>query len=173
MALTPKQELFVKEFLIDLNATQAAIRCGYSKKTAGQQGEQLLKKLEIAQAVRSAMEKRSGRLEITQDRVLLEYARIAFFDIRKLYREDGTLKAPGEWDDDSAAAVCGLEVLEEFEYSRGERELIGHVKKVKTVDKKGALDSVAKHLGMFRESVGDEDAPPPTRVEIVVKDARK
>lgn len=69
--MTPKQEQFVKEYLIDLNATQAAIRAGYSAKTAGQQAEQLLKKLEIAEAVQIAMDERSERTEITADYVLL------------------------------------------------------------------------------------------------------
>lgn len=68
--LTAKQQTFVNEYLVDLNATQAAIRAGYSEKTAGQQGEQLLKKLEIAQAVQKAMDARAERTGITADYVL-------------------------------------------------------------------------------------------------------
>lgn len=68
--MTPKQEQFVREYLIDLNATQAAIRAGYSAKTAGQIGEQNLKKLEIAEAIQTAMDERAERVEITADYVL-------------------------------------------------------------------------------------------------------
>lgn len=78
MSLTPKQARFVEEYLIDLNATQAAIRAGYSKKTAGQIGDQNLKKLHISKSIQEAQAKRSERTEITQDRVLQELARIAF-----------------------------------------------------------------------------------------------
>lgn len=68
--LTPKQQRFVEEYLIDLNATQAAIRAGYSKKTAGSIGEENLKKPEIASAIQKAKAERSNRTQITQDEVL-------------------------------------------------------------------------------------------------------
>ena len=68
--LTPKQARFVEEYLLDLNATQAAIRAGYSKKTANEQGAQLLAKLSIRQAVAEAQAVRSKRTEITQDEVI-------------------------------------------------------------------------------------------------------
>ena len=70
MALTAKQQMFVKEYLVDLNATQAAIRAGYSVKTAGQIGDEILKKPEIAAAVQAGMDARSQRTEITADYVL-------------------------------------------------------------------------------------------------------
>ncbi len=70
MSLTPKQARFVEEYLVDLNATQAAIRAGYSKKTANEQGAQLLAKLSIREAVAGAQEARSERTGITQDEVI-------------------------------------------------------------------------------------------------------
>lgn len=70
MALTDKQRRFVDEYLVDLNATQAAIRAGYSQKTAGQIGEQNLKKLEIAAAIQKAQAARAKRTEVTQDEVI-------------------------------------------------------------------------------------------------------
>ncbi len=70
MSLTPKQARFVEEYLIDLNATQAAIRAGYSKKTANEQGSQLLAKLSVRQAVAEAQAIRSKRTAITQDEVI-------------------------------------------------------------------------------------------------------
>ncbi|MDH1700991.1 terminase small subunit [Comamonas terrigena] len=120
MELTPKQERFVAEYLIDLNATQAAIRTGYSAKTAASQGARLLKQGGVARAVQAAQQARAVRTEITQDRVLQELARIAFFDIRRLYRADGSMKDPCELDADTAAALASIEVKEELERGGGE-----------------------------------------------------
>lgn len=80
MALTGKQKRFVEEYLVDLNATQAAIRAGYREKTAGQIGFENLKKPEIQEAVAKAIQERQARTEITQDRVLSELGRVAFAD---------------------------------------------------------------------------------------------
>src|SRR5579875_2449812 len=80
--LTPKQKRFVEEYLIDLNATQAAIRAGYSAKNADKIGSELLGKTRVAEAIQKAMDERSKRTEITADRVLQELARIAFDDIK-------------------------------------------------------------------------------------------
>lgn len=77
MAPTAKQQMFVKEYLVDLNATQAAIRAGYSAKTAGQIGDEILKKPEIAAAVQAGMDARSQRTEITADYVLSGIQEIA------------------------------------------------------------------------------------------------
>ena len=70
MKLTKKQEMFVEEYIIDLNATQAAIRAGYSKKTAGQIGEQNLKKLEIQQAINEKLAEKKEKLIMKQDEIL-------------------------------------------------------------------------------------------------------
>ena len=79
--MTTKQQLFVAEYLVDLNATQAAIRAGYSKKTAAQIGEQNLRKLVVATAIAKALEARAERTEVTQDRVLEELALIGFAEM--------------------------------------------------------------------------------------------
>lgn len=166
MALNAKQRRFVDEYLIDLNATQAAIRAGYSAKTAGQIGERLLKKVEIQSLLAERMKAREKRTEITQDRVLAELAKIGFSDIRKVVQwgntevrvnvsggEDGAqpekmvevyhglcLKAADEIDDSTAAAIA--------EVSQG-REGI----KVKLHDKRAALVDIGRHLGMFKDKV--------------------
>lgn len=82
--LTDRQRRFVDEYLLDLNATQAAIRSGYSAKTASSQGERLLRNVEVARAVAAAMEERSVRTRLNQDRVLLELGRIAMADTGEL-----------------------------------------------------------------------------------------
>lgn len=144
MALTPKQRRFVDEYLIDLSATQAAIRAGYSQKTAGSIGEENLKKPEIASAIAERMKAREKRTDITQDRVLQELGRLAFLDVRKAFNADGSLKPIHELDDDTAAAVAGMDIAE---IGSGE-DTIGFVKKIKLSDKRGALELVMRHLGM-------------------------
>jgi phage terminase small subunit len=153
MALTAKQERFAEEYLVDLNATQAAIRAGYSEKTAAEIGRQNLIKLEIQKEIQEAIEKRSKRTEITVDRVLNEYAKIGFFDPRKLFDKDGKPIPINELDADTAAAIGGLDVLEEYEGYGEYRTFVGHTKKYKIIDKKGALDSIARHLGMFNDKI--------------------
>lgn len=147
--LTEKQKRFVAEYLVDLNATQAAIRAGYSEKTAYSQGQRMLKNVKVQAAIQEAMQKRSKRVEITQDRVLQEYARLAFFDPRKLFEENGKPKDINALDDDTAAALAGLDVMEEYEGTGENREFIGFTKKYKLANKLGALDSLGKHLGLF------------------------
>jgi len=145
--LTPKQEQFCNEYLIDLNATQAAIRAGYSKKTATEQASRLLinvKVIEYLNGLRSNLQKKT---EITQQRVLDEYAKIAFFDIRRIYNDDGSLLPIKDIDDDSAAAIAGIECFEETERAGEETIVTGILRKVKITDKKGALDSICKVLG--------------------------
>lgn len=149
--LTDRQQRFVSEYLIDLNATQAAIRAGYSKKTADRIGPELLGKTCVSEAIQAAKDARSKRTEITQDRVLEEYARVAFFDPRKMFDADGNPLNISELDDDTAAAVAGLEVVKEFDPDTG---VTSYTKKYKIANKLGALDSVAKHLGMFNGTFG-------------------
>lgn len=151
--LNAKQQRFVDEYLIDLNATQAAIRAGYSARTAAAIGAENLTKPEIAEAIAAAMNERAKRTEITQDRVLQELARIAFFDPRKLFDADGRPLPISELDDDTAAAIAGLDVFEEYDGSGEDRSLSGYTKKYKILDKNTALGNAMKHLGMLREKV--------------------
>jgi len=147
--LTPKQERFVEEYLVDLNATQAAIRAGYSDKLANTNAPKLLQNTAIAAAIQSARAALSARTEITQDRVLKEYARLAFLDPRKLFDNTGAPLAIHQLDDDTAAAIAGLDVVQVGNAEVG----VGDVLKYKLCDKKGALDSVARHLGMFNDKL--------------------
>lgn len=149
MALNAKQDRFVEEYLVDLNATQAAIRAGYSPKTAYSMGQRLLKNVGVQAAVQAEMDQRSKRVKITQDRVLQEYARLAFFDPRKLFCDNGKPKDINELDDDTAAALAGLDVMEEYEGTGESREFVGYTKKYKLANKLVALDSLGKHLGLF------------------------
>jgi len=159
--LTARQSRFVAEYLLDLNATQAAVRAGYSGRTAESTGPRLLGKMNVAEAVRAAMEKRERRTGITQDRVLQELARIAFFDIRTLYREDGSLKKPSELDDDAAAALAGVDVVEmaggmAADAGEGEgkaKHVAAYTKKARVFDKNTALVNAMRHLGMMKDKI--------------------
>lgn len=164
--LTAKQARFVEEYLVDLNATQAAIRAGYSEQTARVIGHENLTKPDIQKAITAAREKQQRRVEITADRVLEEYAKIAFFDPRKLFTADGAIKPVQYWDDDVAAVIGALDVVEIGDNG----EMIGRVKKLKLIDKKGALDSIGKHLGMFvdRTELSGRDGE-----AIVISDAER
>jgi phage terminase small subunit len=161
MALTAKQERFVAEYLIDLNATQAAIRAGYSEKTAHVIGPENLGKPIIAAAIAEAKAKRAERTGITQDRVLAELAKIGFSDLRKVLTSTGNLSGPHDWDDDTAGAIASLEIVTRPGGigETGERE-VEHVAKIKTWDKLSALEKLGKHLGMFGgEGSADGDVP--------------
>lgn len=156
--LLPKQASFVREYLIDGNATQAAIRAGYSAKTAHAIGQENLKKPAIASflaqkqsVIAKRQDERLEAMELTKERVQREIARIAFFDPRKMFRADGSPKAITELDDDTAAAIGGLEVLEEYDGTGKDRVLVGHVKKYKIADKNSALDKAAKILGQYEK----------------------
>ncbi len=156
--LTPKQAAFVEEYAIDRNATQAAIRAGYSKRAARQIGDENMSNPAVAAAIAEARADRSKRTGITADRVLHELARIAFFDIRKAFHEDGAMKPLSELDDDTAAAIAGIEVVNQFE----DGENVGTLKKIKIADKLVALDKLARHLGMFNDKLtlaGDAENP--------------
>lgn len=162
--LTPKQQRFVDEYLVDLNATQAAIRAGYSKKTANEQGARLLANVSVQGAIAERMKARQERVEITQDRVLAELAKIAFGDQRAVMEWGPTgvkLLDSKTLTDDQAAMVA--EVSETVTAAGG-------TLKLKTHDKVGALKLLGEHLGMFKQRVEltgkngvpiqTQDAPP-------------
>lgn len=149
--ITPRQKRFCDQYLIDLNGTQAAIRAGYSKKTAKEQAVRLLSNVNLRDYIDKRMKDREIRTEITQDRVLQEYAKIAFVDVRKLFDDKNALKQIDMVDDETAGAIAGIETLDEFSGCGDQRTKIGVTNKIKLIDKKGALDSLAKHLGMFTD----------------------
>jgi phage terminase small subunit len=143
MAINTKQQRFAEEYLIDLNATQAAIRAGYSEKTAGQIGEQLLKKLEIAEAIRVGLAKRSERTQITADMVLKELATLGLSKMTDFATwNNGAVVIKNSDDLSDDAAKCVSEVSET-------KTKDGGTVKFKLYDKVGALDKVARHLGMY------------------------
>ncbi len=145
--LSPKQQIFVAEFLVDLNASQAAIRAGYAPKRADQIGYENLRKPDISAAIQQAMSDREKRTGITADRVLKELAKVAFGDPRTImaWGPGGVkIKESSTLTDDQAAFVS--EVSESV--TESSRTL-----KLKTNDKLKACELIGRHLGMFKDKI--------------------
>jgi phage terminase small subunit len=145
--LTPKQKAFCEEYLIDLNATQAAIRAGYSPATAKDIESQNLAKLNIRAYIDKAMAERSKRTGINQDRVIRELARIAFVNANDVIDiDEATLKQGATEDDTAAIASVKVKTIPTKDGEGTERE-------IKLTDKLKALELLGKHLGMFKDKV--------------------
>ncbi|EMG53151.1 terminase small subunit [Ochrobactrum sp. CDB2] len=164
MSLTPKQERFVAEYLIDLNATQAAIRAGYSEKTAQQQGSRLLLNVVVQEAIAKGQNKTAEKLEITKDRIVEELAKIGFSNMLD-YMRSGSDGDPyldfSNLTREQAAALSEVTV-EDFKDGRGEDARDVRRIKFKLNDKKGALVDLAKMLGFMvekHEHSGPDGAP--------------
>lgn len=172
--MTPKQQRFIEEYLVDLNATQAAIRAGYSAKTACEQGSRLLANVKIANALAEAQEKRSERTEITQDMVLRELAKIGFSDIRKAIKWNSNVAVAAPTMDPDAFDVDEMmqsgipdikpmitnqvELVDSDQIDDDTAAAIAEISqtdkgglKVKLHDKRAALVDIGRHLGLFKE----------------------
>ncbi len=153
--LTPKQARFVEEYLVDLNATQAAIRAGYSVKNADKIGPELLGKTRVAQAVAEAMQARSERTGVTIDRVVQELALIAFADMATYLKLDGGRVVRLDWSKLPPGATKIIQEITQEEHTGGRGHETGEVRrtKFKLYSKLDALEKIARHLGMFTEKL--------------------
>ncbi len=145
--LTPRQARFVDEYLIDLNATQAAIRAGYSRKTAQEQGSRLLSNVMVAAAIEKAIAERAERSGIEADQVLEELGRIAFANAGDYF----------DWGPD------GVSLLDKGDLTEAQRSVVAEVSQTKTKeggtirlklhDKQAALVNLGRHLGLFTDNL--------------------
>jgi phage terminase small subunit len=145
-----REELFAREYLVDLNATQAAKRAGYSPDTAGQIGYALLKKVDIQSHIEAFMKERRRKYKLSHDRVIKELLRSGLLDIRGFFNDDGSLKPVKEWSAAQGAAVSSLESIDYYEGSGENRRKAGVIRKLKFNDKTRALELLGKHIGMFK-----------------------
>lgn len=164
MALTPKQEQFVAEYLIDLNATQAAIRAGYSEKNASKIASELLDKTQVRTAIDVGKTERSQKTNITAERVLAEIANMAFYDPADLMLGID----PDELDHEpSPAIVVEGQVIHGLRGPADIKRLPENVRRaivgwgydrnqnftVKLADKSKALDQLARHLSLYNDKL--------------------
>lgn len=158
--LNEKQQRFVEEYMIDLNATQAAIRAGYSVKNAASIGAQLLKKTQVQRAIALAKAERSRRTGITSDRVLQELARIAFVNAADLIDPETAQVLPDASPDD-LKVISGVKVkyVPHKELNDDGEIMIADAieREVKMCDKVRALDMLCKHLGLYDAKQGDDE----------------
>jgi phage terminase small subunit len=152
--LTPKQARFVEEYLLDLNGKQAAIRAGYSPKTAEVQGSRLLGRPAVQAAVDAAIQARSRRTEVTADRVVTELAKIAFANMRDYSPRLGEMIDLHRLDQDRAAAIEEITIDEVVDPAG----VLHRRTRLKLHDKLAALTNLARHLGMFVDRHGAENS---------------
>lgn len=155
--LSLKRSRFVEEYLKDFNGAQAAIRAGYSKKTAVEQATRLLANVQVKKAVKDGRERISQKVDFEISDIIRELLCIAQLDIRQAFNDDGTLKDVHVIPETVARAISGIDVQETFSGSGSDRVSTGFIKKVKTSDKIRALELLGKYKGMFVErlDVGD------------------
>ena len=149
-AAAERRLAFVRAYLINgHNATQAAITAGFSEKTAGSQGFDLLKRPEVQALIQNESERAGKASGLSVDRWIEEVRRLAFCDARQLFDKEGNLKKIHEIDDDTAAAIAGVEAVDLLGGTGEDRKVVGYLKKIKLNSKTQALDMAAKHLSLY------------------------
>lgn len=144
--LSPKQRLFVAEYMVDLNATQAALRSGYSEKTAFRIGAENMQKHAIVAEIQAAMEAREKRTLVTADAVVTELAKIGFANMQDYIKEGFSVADIQALSRDHAAAIQEVTINETVS---GENDILTRNIKFKLADKRAALVDLGKHLGIF------------------------
>lgn len=194
MRLTPKQEMFVKEYLVDLNATQAALRAGYSAKTAGAIGKENLQKPLIQAEIQKNMNNRAERVEITADRILQELGAIAFHDTNDVVYVDEVDYISG-WKVTQKETETEPEVKEPIMDTRQmvivknlseltplQRKSIASIKQgkegieIKFYDKIKAAELLGKHMKLFADQVEHSGSITQTNInmtELTTEELRK
>lgn len=174
--LTAKQRAFVDEYMIDLNGTQAAIRAGYSERTANRIAAENLSKPVISAAIAAAQQQRSERTKIDADWVLRTLAEEKAADLADLYDEHGQIRPVKDWPMAfRRGVVVGIETVEEWQGTGDDRKPV-QIRKVKMTDRTKHIELIGKHVNVqaFRDNVGvsDPNGKPliPTMIQLVGPD---
>lgn len=154
MALTDKQEMFCREYLVDLNATQAAIRAGYSAKTANRTASEIMSKPDIQSRIAELKAKRNEDVSINAEYVLNRLVEIDQMDVLDILTSTGELKPVSQWPKVWRTTLSGLDVIE----MSAEGNTAALLKKIKWPDKVKNLELIGKHIDVqaFREQVKTE-----------------
>jgi phage terminase small subunit len=149
--LTPLQERFKNNILSGMDGKTAYIAAGYKARGAAAEvnASRLLRNAKVAAAIKKVQKRATQRAEVTCERIIEEYAKIAFLNPKKIFDKKGKLKKINQIDDNTAAAIGGFDVLHK-KTGRGDIEI---TKKIKLIDKKGALDSLSRIQGMFNDKL--------------------
>lgn len=147
--LTPKQMKFAQLYLKLSNASEAARQAGYSPRSAGDAGSRLLNHPKISAYIQEMLDKSAREAETDILQWLREVRRVALSDIRKLFDDDGNLKPPDQWDDDTAASVASVDVAELRKDDDAESRII----KARLHSKLQALDLWGRQLGAVKDHV--------------------
>lgn len=151
-AAARRDALFVEAYLTNGgNAKQAAITAGWGAHSAGVTASKKMSQPNIAAAIAERSKTVAEQAGLRTVDVLKELRKLVHADLRKLFREDGSVKDVSEWPDDVAAAVSSLEINELFEGQGKDRMQIGYTKKLKLWDKNAAVEKAMKHLGLFEK----------------------
>ncbi len=155
MPLNPRQLAFCREYVIDHNGKQAAIRAGYAEGSAEVTASRVLSNANVKQRIAELEKPAIEKAEVTVERIIQELANIAFFDIRELYDDQGNMKNIHTIPESARRAISGMDVFEEFQGRGDDREQIGLTKKVRMCDKLKALELLGKTnlMNMFTETI--------------------
>lgn len=157
--LTPKEQVFVREYLRDANGTRAAVAAGYSEKTAAVAASKLLRKVKVAQELGNLRKKLCDKLEVSAEKVLQGIAELAFFDMRKFFTAAGNLIPIHDLDDQTARALKGCDVEKLFKhFGKGQAEESGTITKIRVADRLEALELLGRHLKMFTDKLEVTDS---------------
>lgn len=156
--LTDKQELFAREYLKDLNATQAAIRAGYSEKTAKEAGYENLTKPHVIELVSELKAQRVEQTGIDAAYVLRRLVEIDQMDVLDIMTDDMSIKPVSDWPASWRRYLSGFDLADMFEGRGEDREMVGILKKIKWPDKVKNLELLGKHVTVqaFKDNVKNE-----------------
>lgn len=161
--LTAKQERFCDEYIIDLNATQAAIRAGYSEKTAHSIGNENLTKPEIQNRIKEKQQEIQERNKIKADDVVQELAKIGFMTIDEIFDGNNHIKEVDMLSDKAKASISSIKITQKT-YGKDDNETTEVTKEVKLWDKGKALVELGKHLGIFKEDNEQKNNKEPAQI---------
>ena len=157
--LNQKMQFFVREYLVDGNATRAAVRAGYPRKSASACGSRLLRNVKVQQKLDELRTKQFEKLEIDAMKVLNGLAELAFFDPRKMFNPDGSMKKITDMDEATVHALSGMDVEKLFKhFGKGQAEEVGTITKVRLADRGLNLERLGRHFKLFTDKIEVKDA---------------